>query len=282
MKTFDEDELKALHAARGQYEKSTNPKKYVRKPVPEHDWELFREYVQVNKATPRAQEIRSEVVRKFRSLLRGEVSRFAGRRSLFKSEQELEDLNQVAVIGLLDALDRYDPERGYRFSTVAKFRIYFHLDKHQDKVPAVHQRRMSAIPQHLLQRQDRIRAQHGRDATAEELGVSEEKLLKWRYPPTCQSVDVVEDEPEGFLTRLQMTESSAQPSASSEERLATEDLLEKLPDALKVLTVEECKVVMLRTNNATFVKIGKKLGKTAEEVESIYDSALLVLRGELE
>lgn len=224
-------------------------------PAPDvQDWQLFREYAKLaDKRSPRALEIRNLVVHQFRQLLLGEVDRFARKKELERNTDALEDYNQVAVEALLYSLDRYDPERGTVFATPTRGWVWHFLDTYLDKVPCVNQRRMSTIPQHLLRRQDRIRAEHGRDATAEELGVSEVQLERWRYPPIVQSVDVVDkwalgmnDGAENFLTRLARTESSHQDRPDAEEQMIEieeadqhEQQLEALAGAMKKLTAPE-------------------------------------------
>ena len=48
------------------------------------------------------------------------VSRIAAR---LPSHIDAEDLRSVGVIGLLDAANKFDPERGIKFSTYAEHRI---------------------------------------------------------------------------------------------------------------------------------------------------------------
>jgi RNA polymerase sigma-B factor len=55
---------------------------------------------------------REELVRRYLPLSRRLASRYVG-------NSEREDLEQVAALGLLKAVDRYDPERGIAFSSFA-------------------------------------------------------------------------------------------------------------------------------------------------------------------
>lgn len=252
--SFDDDLLSEtkLRKAREQYG-GAKPRPRRGKPKREQDWELFREYAKLaDRKSKRGLEIRTELVSQFENLYRGVVDKFAHKHDIPRNKDELEDYNQVAIEGMLYALERFQPERGLQFATPARHWIWFYLDKHHDKVPAVNQRRMSAIPQHLLQKQDKIRARLGRDATAAELGTTEAQLEKWRYPPTVQSVDVVEgswsniDGAEHFLTRLARTESSHQDLPDAETRMieieeadAHEDNLATLAAVMKTLTRTE-------------------------------------------
>src|SRR4051812_29722586 len=62
-------------------------------------------------AANRDPALRSELLDHYGGLVTTIVNRYAARAS------DPDDVHQVAMIGLLKALDRYDPERGVQFST---------------------------------------------------------------------------------------------------------------------------------------------------------------------
>jgi RNA polymerase sigma-B factor len=64
-------------------------------------------------ATTRAPALRDELVESYLPLARAVARRFEGR------GVEREDLQQVASIALMKAIDRFDPTRGFRFVTYA-------------------------------------------------------------------------------------------------------------------------------------------------------------------
>jgi RNA polymerase sigma-B factor len=75
---------------------------------------------------------REELVVRFTPLAESLARRFAGR------GEPIEDLNQVASVGLLGAVDRYDPDREVRFTTFATATIVGELKRHlRDKAWAV-------------------------------------------------------------------------------------------------------------------------------------------------
>jgi RNA polymerase sigma-B factor len=69
-------------------------------------------------------EARDEIAMRFLSFAEYLARRFAGR------GESIEDLNQVANIGLLNAIDRFDPERQVQFSTYAAATIVGELKRH--------------------------------------------------------------------------------------------------------------------------------------------------------
>ncbi|WP_018351140.1 sigma-70 family RNA polymerase sigma factor [Longispora albida] len=68
--------------------------------------------------------LRNQLVRRHLPLVKALARRFRGR------GEDLEDLVQVATIGLLKAMDRYDPDRGAEFTTFATPTMTGELQRH--------------------------------------------------------------------------------------------------------------------------------------------------------
>ena len=64
--------------------------------------------------------LKEEIVLEHTSLIRYIVNRIAVR---LPSHIDLDDLHNTGVIGLMDAIDKYDPEKNCKFKTYAEFRI---------------------------------------------------------------------------------------------------------------------------------------------------------------
>ena len=64
--------------------------------------------------------LREEIVLEHTPLIRYIVNRIAVR---LPSHIDLDDLHNTGVIGLMDAIDKYDPEKNCKFKTYAEFRI---------------------------------------------------------------------------------------------------------------------------------------------------------------
>jgi RNA polymerase sigma-B factor len=111
---------------------------------------------------PRARE---ELVIRFRSLAEYLARRFAGR------GEPLEDLNQVASLGLLSAIDRFEPEREVRFTTFAAATIVGELKRHlRDKAWAVRvPRRLQELGLEIGRAIPILAQELGRSPTVEEI-----------------------------------------------------------------------------------------------------------------
>ncbi|HEX9530708.1 MAG TPA: sigma-70 family RNA polymerase sigma factor [Acidimicrobiales bacterium] len=89
--------------------------------VPGHDdvVELHRRYV-----ADRSPALRAELVERHAGLARALAHRMAG------TSREREDIVQVALLGLLHAVDRFEPDRGVTFTTYAWATIVGEIKKH--------------------------------------------------------------------------------------------------------------------------------------------------------
>jgi RNA polymerase sigma-B factor len=126
----------------------------------------------------RAARVREQIILQHQGLVRSIAARFAGR------GEPLEDLIQVGNIGLINALDRFNPRRGVRFSTFATHTIRGEIQRHfRDKTAPVKVPRWlqelnasaRRASEHLTQELDRVPSVA---EVAQRVGVSEEEVLQ--------------------------------------------------------------------------------------------------------
>ena len=79
---------------------------------------LLREAKEKN--TEISSHLREQIVLEHTPLIRYIVNRIAVR---LPSHIDLDDLHNTGVIGLMDAIEKYDPEKNCKFKTYAEFRI---------------------------------------------------------------------------------------------------------------------------------------------------------------
>jgi RNA polymerase sigma-B factor len=105
------------------------------------------------------------------------LAAYLARKFAYRGEP-LEDLVQVAHVGLLQAVDRFDPERGVKFTSYATEVIVGEIKRHfRDKSWSVHvPRRLRERNHSLMQAVERLSARLGHSPTiaeiAEDVGVS--------------------------------------------------------------------------------------------------------------
>jgi RNA polymerase sigma-B factor len=147
----------------------------VRRGVPDRDHvrELFRQL----RAEP-DDDIRQELIELHLGLVEYLARRFAGR------GEPLEDLIQVGTIGLVKAVDRFDPDREVEFSTYATPTIVGELKRHfRDKGWAVRvPRRLQELNLQLGEIIANLSQQLGRSPTVSEMaeaaGTTDEEVLE--------------------------------------------------------------------------------------------------------
>ncbi|MFB7128053.1 RNA polymerase sigma factor SigF [Kitasatospora xanthocidica] len=200
----------------------------------------------------------------------------------FRSRNEpMEDIVQVGTIGLIKAIDRFDPERGVEFPTfamptvVGEIKRFFRDTSWSVRVP----RRLQELRLALTKAGDELSQRLDRSPTVAELaaclGVSEE--------------DVVE----GLAVGNAYTASSLDSSTGEEDsdgpladRLGYEDLAlegveyrESLKPLLAKLPPRERRIIMLRFfGNLTQSQIGEEIGISQMHVSRLLTRTLTQLR----
>jgi RNA polymerase sigma-B factor len=134
---------------------------------------LFRQYQRT-----RSTELRDRLTLLHMNLVRFLAGKFANR------GEPLEDLIQVGTIGLLNAIDRYDPDRGTKFSTYAtptimgEIKRYFRDKSWNLKVP----RHLQELNWAATKAVDQLSQQLGRSPTlheiAKHIGATEEETIE--------------------------------------------------------------------------------------------------------
>jgi RNA polymerase sigma-B factor len=109
------------------------------------------------------------------------------------TSEPFDDLLQVASIGLLKAIERYDPDRGYAFSSFAVPTILGELRRHlRDHTWSVHvPRDLQELGQRLAPTTDELSRELGRPPTIAEIAgrlrISEEEVLDAREAVAAHS-----------------------------------------------------------------------------------------------
>jgi RNA polymerase sigma factor FliA len=197
------------------------------------------------------------------------------------SSVDRDDLVGAGVIGLLDAVDRYDASRGVLFKTFAEMRVRgAMLDSLRDLdwAPRSLRRRAREVEEAIRRVEQRLGRHAGEEEIAAELslGVSEyQQLLGELRGLSVTTLDADEDEETGTRFRQIADESAPDPLADS-ERAEAQGILAA---AVGALPAKERQVVALYyLEELTMKEAGEALGVTESRVSQLHTQAVLRLR----
>jgi RNA polymerase sigma-B factor len=217
------------------------------------------------------------LVRRYLPMARWVAARFRA------TGEPYDDIYQVAVIGLLKAIHRFDPDRGIRFSSFARPTIQGELRRHlRDSTWVVH------VPRDLQERAVRVeRRDH-------------ELTVKLGHPPTVDDLAHTLECSHGEIVEARMAIAARRPSSleapcsGDDEPVALGDKLGAdeagfvhvdergvVERMLRHLTRRDREVVRLRYDeDLTQREIGQRLGLSQMHVSRILSNALAELRGD--
>jgi RNA polymerase sigma-B factor len=209
------------------------------------------------------------------------LARRLARRYAHTSEP-LEDLEQVASVGLLKAIDRYDPARHTAFSSFAVPTILGEIKRHfRDRGWAVRvPRDVQELAVRLERLGDDLARELGRSPTLDELaeraGATPEHVLEAREAAAsayrADSLDAPR-EGEGSDEAYETALGAEDPGFRAAEEAAT---MERL---MQVLTAREREVLRLRfAEDLTQTEIGRRVGVSQMHVSRLLQRAIEKLR----
>ncbi|EQD87787.1 RNA polymerase sigma-28 (SigD/FliA/WhiG) subunit [Saccharopolyspora erythraea NRRL 2338] len=231
----------------------------------------------------RDQELRDRLVLHYAPL----VKYVAGRVGTgLPSHVEVSDLIQSGIFGLVDAIEKFEPERGLKFETYAMQRIRGAiLDdlRAQDWVPRSVRSRARDVERALERLEAKLQRTASDAELAEELELSVDELRELFAQLQMTSVVALDD----LIGAGQTTSSLAEtlPDDRAEDPVATlvdRDSRRQLAEAVERLSDRDRIVVTLYYfENLTLAEIGKVLGVTESRVCQLHTRAVLRLRTKL-
>ncbi|CRZ34536.1 RNA polymerase sigma factor for flagellar operon FliA [Herbinix hemicellulosilytica] len=234
---------------------------------------LWEEYAR--KKTP---ELREKIIIEYAGL----VKLVAGRLSMYLGYNvEYDDLVGYGIFGLIDAIDKYDYTKGYKFETYASLRIRGAI---LDQI-----RKMDWIPRSIRQKQRKLEnayrsleARYGKDVNdeeiAQELDISVEELENWQNQTKLTNIISLDE----FLEQGSESKNEQYLTATFDQPdkiVERQELKEILTKVLDTLTEKEKKVIILYYyEELTLKEISKILEVSESRISQLHTKALQKMR----
>ncbi len=229
------------------------------------------------------QRIKDALIMKYASFVKYVAGRIAVN---LPSNVEFDDLVSYGILGLIDAIDKYDSDRNIKFKTYAKTRIrgaIFDELRVLDWTP----RSIRQKARKLEKAYAKLEGKLGRDAKDEEVAeylnidISElHKLFDETKKSLLLSLDEIFYDDEEGSSRFDFIED--QKSDNPQSKIEEAEAKKILADAISKLSDRERMVITLYYyEELTSKEIGKILGVSDSRVSQLHTKAILRLRGRL-
>jgi len=240
---------------------------------------LHRLYAETDDRRERAQ-IREQLVRGYESLVHFLARRFQNR------GEPLEDIVQVGFLGLIKAIDRFDPDMGNEFTTFATPTILGEIRRYfRDKGWAIRfPRRLQELYQQVVRTNEAMKNELNRQPTvaevAERLGVQPDDVLEAMEMSSALTPVSIDAVTAGGI------EDGGRPLAeavgSEDPNLDRVEMRDVLNRAMQHLNERERRIMIMRFfDEMSQSEVAKRLGISQMHVSRLQRAALEQLREHL-
>jgi RNA polymerase sigma factor for flagellar operon FliA len=198
---------------------------------------------------------------------------------------DIDDLMNVGVIGLIQAVDRYDPSRDNKFMTYAVFRIkgaVLSELRSRDFLSRSNRRKIRDLENACLKLEQKLGREIDDEEIAEELGIDIEQIRRTKQMSSISFISFEElefssrDEKEKLLSYLVDNDDDALTLARLKEiKEAVARAIEQLPGKERLV------ISLYYLDELTMKETGKVLNITESRVSQIHSQAILRLRAKL-
>lgn len=198
-----------------------------------------------------------------------------------------DDLKSLGLVGLYDALEKFDPKRDLKFDTYASFRVRGAIIdglRKEDWLPRSSREKAKRIEASI----EKLEQRHLRNVSSKEvavdLGISEEEVVnvlnKGYFANILSIDDHLLDQDDGENNAVALKDDQQQ---TPEEKILKDELIGQLTKVISGLSEKEQLVIsFFYKEELTLTEIGQVMNLSTSRISQIHSKALIKLRKVLE
>lgn len=200
-----------------------------------------------------------------------------------------DDLTSFGLLGLFDALTKFDLERNLKFDTYASFRIHGAIMdglRKEDWLPRQLREQVKLIEQTTEDLEQQLKRKPSSDEIAKQLNMTAEEVETTVKNALFSNVLSIEEKKKNDQSEQEEGIGYSVPDTtftSPDEHIVTDEVKEDLINAIKQLNENEQLVVSLYYHEElTLTEIGKVLNLSTSRISQIHKKAIFKLKDILE
>ncbi|WP_099187198.1 sigma-70 family RNA polymerase sigma factor [Tepidibacter mesophilus] len=244
--------------------------------VREDMWSRYKS----SKNSEEKNELKKEIILEYVNL----VKIISGRLyNYYGANIEYDDLVSYGIIGLIDAIEKYDYTKNIKFQTYASVRIRGAIIdeiRNLDWIPRSIRQKSKLIKDTYSKLENKLGREPSIKELSDELGKTDEEVLKILEETNVYNLISLEEELNENL-KIQIKDSST--DINPEESLLRKDTIKNLKLALDTLNEREQLIVNLYYyEELTYKEIGKVLNISESRISQIHSKAILKIKSKME
>lgn len=228
----------------------------------------------------------NELIKNYMYLVRFHVERISSR---LPGNVSKDDLHSFGLMGLFDALKKFDHTRDLKFDTYASFRVRGAIIdglRKEDWLPRTTREKTKKIEKASLELEQLYHRAPSSDEIAVKAGLNAREVVTLIQDTLLANVLSIEDKPKDTSVDHQEGVGYAIPDKASilpDEQMMQSEMNQELTEGIKSLNGNEQMVIdLFYHKELTLTEIGQVLGLTTSRISQIHRKSIFKLRHTLE
>ncbi len=223
-------------------------------------------------------ELKNELVMRYIGQVKSTVLRMM---PTYRGYSSYDDMLSCGILGLMDAVEKYDASKKVKFEYYAAMRIKGEIIdniRKQDWAPSSLRRKIKAISNAFSELESRNHRAPSDEEVAEYLGMEEEEVQRALEKSHMFNILYFEE-----MTQDDHLWESADPGESMEERMEGSEMVGILGNLIESLSEKERQVITLYYyEEMTLKEIAQVLGVSESRASQIHSKAVMLLRSRMD